>query len=414
MKIKMALFPFLVYFTVCHAQTFNLSGTVKNGAGSGVEGVMVRLGKADIMTTTGADGSFKLTGSSTGAHARTNPGALSNNCPYTLDNNKLFISAREQTQIKVSVYDCNGKLLLSQSAVTVSGDQAIALPRFANGMHIYRIFMNTSQYTFKSVTETATDRTLGSSGNMATAARQAKATAQVDDALLFTKAGYQLYRLPVTKTDASGLQATMVALVTGTVADGEGNSYQTVQFGKKVWTIDNFRATKYNDKSAISGYYFYQNATDDASKKKWGALYSGDVAKSSKLAPSGWHVATDADWDTLQNYLISSGYNYDGALTENKIAKSMATTTDWQTSKETGAVGNDATKNNGSGFSAVPGGLRNYDGSFFDQKVIGYFWSSTQKDATYTYYRIIYYTNFDLYKSYRINSNACSIRLVKN
>jgi uncharacterized protein (TIGR02145 family) len=416
MKMRIAIFTLLASVAICTAQAVNISGVVKNSAGNGIDGAMVRLGKADLSTTTGSDGSFKLTGNLTGIRDRTNPAALHSNLPFILEDNRLIISAKEQTEVTVKVYDCNGRLVLSLGKAASAKDHALALPCFACGIHIYRISMNHNQYTFKSIAGIAANRTHRPSWSMIAPARQTNAAALVDDALLFTKAGYQLYRLPITKTDTSGIQATMIALVTGTVTDADGNSYQTVQYGKQVWTIENLRATKYNNGSGISqsDYSFYQNATDAAAKKKWGALYSASAALSGKLAPTGWHVSTDADWDTLQNYLIANGYNYDGTTSGNKIAKSMAEKTDWQTFAEAGAIGKDLTKNNTCGFSALPGGTRYFDGTFFDQNVIGYWWTSTARDGTYTWSRLLYYTNFDLYKSYRVNMNSFSIRLVKN
>jgi uncharacterized protein (TIGR02145 family) len=74
---------------------------------------------------------------------------------------------------------------------------------------------------------------------------------------------------------------------------------------------------------------------------KYGVLYNWFALATGKLAPQGWHVPTDADWDTLHNYLIANGYNWDGTTTGNKIAKSMAAQTDWYTGTTTvGAIGN--------------------------------------------------------------------------
>lgn len=62
------------------------------------------------------------------------------------------------------------------------------------------------------------------------------------------------------------------------------------------------------------------------------------------------------DWETLKTYLIANGYNWDGTTDSNRIAKSMAAETDWLTSTYPGAVGNNLSKNNSSGFSALGGG----------------------------------------------------------
>ncbi len=84
----------------------------------------------------------------------------------------------------------------------------------------------------------------------------------------------------------------------------------------------------------------------------------------------------DAEWTKLENYLIANGYNYDGTTTGNKIAKSMAATTYWNSYANAGAIGNILPANNSSGFSALPGGYRGNEGSFFNIGNTGVWWSS--------------------------------------
>jgi len=40
--------------------------------------------------------------------------------------------------------------------------------------------------------------------------------------------------------------------------------------------------------------------------------------------PSGWYLPGDTEWKQLEDYLITNGYNYDGTIVDNKIAKAMA------------------------------------------------------------------------------------------
>jgi uncharacterized protein (TIGR02145 family) len=417
MKMRIATIAFLASAVVFHAQAINISGVVKNSEGSGIEGVTVRLGKTDMATTTGSGGSFRLTDNATYVKHQPHFTTFGGDCPFILKDNRLyFLSAAQMAEVKVLVFDCHGRLLFTQRKVASSMDHSITLPDFGSGIHIYHISMNNEQYTLKIVTATAITRGTGSSREELVVAKQAKVTAQINDALLFTKEGYQLFRCAVTKSDTSGIQATMSPLITGTVTDAEGNVYQTVKIGNQEWTTENLRATKYNDNTGIgSSYHFYNNVTDAAAKKKWGALYTWDAVKTGKLAPTGWHVATDAEWDTLQNYLIAHGYNYDGTLSGNKIAKSMCTKTDWPSdSLDTGAVGNDASKNNASGFSVIPAGYRYYDGAFRDQGNIGYFWTATEQDASYSLYRYLWYVDPFLSNGYRVKTIECSVRIVRH
>jgi uncharacterized protein (TIGR02145 family) len=194
----------------------------------------------------------------------------------------------------------------------------------------------------------------------------------------------------------------------GTIKDADGNVYKTVKIGKQVWMAENLRTTRFNDGSAIPqvmdghewenlaspGYCYYNNTSDSALIKKYGALYNWFTVKTGKLAPAGWRVPTDKDWNILQNYLINHGYNYDGTKSENRIAKSLAAQTDWSITtgkvSDTGSIGDDLTKNNRSGFSAFPSGYRSIDGKFTSEKMTERWsecdwWSSTAVDSINSY-----------------------------
>ena len=108
-----------------------------------------------------------------------------------------------------------------------------------------------------------------------------------------------------------------------------------------------------------------------------------------ELAPEGWHVPSDAEWTTLEEYLITNGYNYDGTTTGNKIAKAMASNTGWNNSNDTGAIGNDQSSNNSSGFNAFPDGARNNYGEFYDEGYVINFWSSLGDDTDVSWTRAL-------------------------
>ena len=116
-----------------------------------------------------------------------------------------------------------------------------------------------------------------------------------------------------------------------------------------------------------------------------------------EFAPEGWHVPSDAEWTTLEEYLIASGYNYDGTTTGNKIAKAMASTTGWNSSGEQGAPGNNQSLNNSSGFNAFPEGYRGYweQGSFVNNSNQALFWSSSSfNDVLGWYFRLSFQFEF--------------------
>ena len=186
--------------------------------------------------------------------------------------------------------------------------------------------------------------------------------------------------------------------------DADGNVYHTITIGTQTWMVENLKTTKYNDGTAIPNvidntewtnlitpaYCWYSN--DAATyKNSHGALYNWYTVNTAKLAPLGWHVPTDAEWTTLENFLIANGYNYDGTTTENKIAKSLSTTTGWSASTDIGDVGNDPSSNNSSGFSGFPGGCRFTDGTFNYFGTSERWWSSTQFDSNDAWNRNLYH-----------------------
>jgi uncharacterized protein (TIGR02145 family) len=212
-----------------------------------------------------------------------------------------------------------------------------------------------------------------------------------------------------------------------TITDADGNVYHTVTIGTQTWTIENLKTTKYNDSTPIPnvtdnvswinlstpGYCWYNNNASTY-KNTYGALYNWYAVNTGKLAPAGWHVSTVAEWDTLQNYLIAHGYNYDNTTTGNKIAKAMAAQTTWSTFDTIGTIGNNLSTNNRSGFSAIPAGCRIYNGSFYSIGLNGVWWNATEINASDAYYCYLIYYYGNLFRSSNVKSSGFSVRLVRD
>ena len=139
-----------------------------------------------------------------------------------------------------------------------------------------------------------------------------------------------------------------------------------------------------------------------------------DESLRKEFAPEGWHVPTDAEWTTLENYLITNGYNYDQTTTGNKIAKAMASTTGWNSSSSSGSPGNDQSLNNSSGFNAFPEGFRFKNGSFFDEGGYAFFWSSTEANTYYAWFRSLNINSSNLFRSSDFKLGGFSVRFVRD
>jgi uncharacterized protein (TIGR02145 family) len=224
----------------------------------------------------------------------------------------------------------------------------------------------------------------------------------------------------------------------------DGNNYEVVIIGNQIWMAENLTylpvvhsnsefTNQGNSSQPGYGVYGYDgsdvpSAKSQANYTNYGVLYNWwaamDGAGSSSsnpsgvqgVCPTGWHLPSDDEWTTLENYLIANGYNYDGTTTGNNIAKSLASTSGWFSSSTTGAVGNTdyPSKRNATGFTALPGGHRNDDGAFYNFEYFGLWWSATEDDATNAWGRSLFYGYSFVKRNYYRKKYGFSVRCVKD
>ncbi|MDC3132586.1 fibrobacter succinogenes major paralogous domain-containing protein [Flavobacteriaceae bacterium] len=215
---------------------------------------------------------------------------------------------------------------------------------------------------------------------------------------------------------------------------GTPSETPSLSYGEQEWTVENADITSYRDgtpipevtdetewASLVTGAWAFCN--NDSTKGKlynWYAIMGihdaaslSDPSLRKEFAPEGFHVPTDTEWTTLENYLIANGYNYDGTTTENKIAKAMASTTGWVSSTELGAPGNDQSLNNSSGFNALPEGGRSSNGPFYGEGDRVPFWSSTEYNTNDSWGRMVDNSS-DLYIAAGSKRLGFSVRFVRD
>jgi len=201
-------------------------------------------------------------------------------------------------------------------------------------------------------------------------------------------------------------------------------TYKWVKIGNQVWMAENLAYTGsdikhkqgvtewMNTNAGYNGWCYYNN--DTANGAKYGVLYQWEAAK--KACPSGWHLPTQAEWKQLISYLTDNGYSYDGYNGVSDIAKSIATSTGWKASNTEGAVGNsDYPKvQNKTGFSALPAGRRDEDGTFKWLTTDAFWWTSSEFATPSAYYHTI--NNVQPYETYSNANEGCgfSVRCVKD
>ena len=406
----------------CAAQSINIRGTIQDNAGVGIAEATVKLEVANISTVSGSDGSFTLTGNPTEIIGKENMFSKAVN-PIRFQKDRLELSLSENTLFTISVYDVRGRQIFRNATIFNAGSHIISSYPNTVGLNLYKITIGQNVYTVKSLpfgTFAGKARPLRSGCDGRSFSKRAKAKVVISDVIFITKEGRISSRDSINTYDTSGIVVKMVPNVQN-VTDADGNVYQSVRIGNQVWTVVNLKTTKYNDSTPIpnvtdatvwsncttGAYSYYDN--NDSNKSKYGALYNWYAVATGKLAPKGWHVPTDAEWDTLQNYLIGNGYNWDGTTSGDKIAKAMAAKTDWYPSDDVGNLGNNPGSNNNTWFSALPGGYRFDDGFFRNQSLSGFWWSATESLASRAFGRNLYYGNEGLGRDGNVKPNGFSI-----
>ena len=207
-----------------------------------------------------------------------------------------------------------------------------------------------------------------------------------------------------------------------TLIDQDGNPYEFKNYGTQIWTLSNAEVVSYSDGTPIpqvtdatewsnltTGAWCYFG--NDSSK---GKLYNGyavlgihdndPTTPNKKLAPLGWEVPSDDDWVKLKDFLISNGFNFDGTTSGNKIAKSVSSTSGWNTYGDLapGSVGLNQELNNSAKLNIYPSGYREVNhpqGDFFNYGGATQIWSSSshsqdlQNSISYAYHSISFNTS---------------------
>jgi uncharacterized protein (TIGR02145 family) len=195
----------------------------------------------------------------------------------------------------------------------------------------------------------------------------------------------------------------------GTFTDVEGTIYKTVKIGNQIWMAENLNVSHYSNgdlipqiesKSewanlTIGAWCYYNN--DPENGAIYGKLYNWYAVNDTRgLAPAGWHIPSDEDWQTLTNYLGGE------SIAVNKLIE--VGTAHWN-EPNTWAT-------NETGFSALPGGYRFSDGTCDDIGKAGYWCACTEYSSTDSWSRKL--DESVLFRGICSKKVGRSIRLVKD
>lgn len=240
------------------------------------------------------------------------------------------------------------------------------------------------------------------------------------------------------------LSTTMLAQQYGILKDTrDGKIYKTVKIGNQVWMADNLDVSKFRNGDLIlhaktskewekagknkqpAWCYFEYDSNNlifvESISKNIGKLYNWYAVNDPRgIAPLGWHVPTEKEWESLTNFLgknagtkLKNTFGWMSLKGDENSDKDCLTCIDWSESvknkvtcktckgtrrKTSSKLLTDLDQlTNRSGFSAIPGGHRSNDGFFFPFQTAHYWGSTLMKgNSNFATSFMIYINNHNL------------------
>jgi uncharacterized protein (TIGR02145 family) len=188
------------------------------------------------------------------------------------------------------------------------------------------------------------------------------------------------------------------------ITDIDGNIYNTVLIGSQCWMKENLKTTTYQSGTAIpnvtnssawenlttGAYSWYDN--DVNWKDKYGALYNWHaVVDPSGLCPDEWHVPDYNEWFTLVIFIGGSSSPNGNKLKSCRQVNSPLGGDCNTTEHPVWAQDNTHYGTDDYGFSGLPGGSRNSNGTFYNFGLLGIWWSSAEYSSDDAWGRSLFY-----------------------
>ncbi len=196
---------------------------------------------------------------------------------------------------------------------------------------------------------------------------------------------------------------------------------ETVTIGTQVWMKTNLDVSTYRNGDPIpevkdsvtwanltTGAWCYYN-NDPENGKTYGKLYNWYAVNDPRgLAPEGWHIPGNKEWNTLILWIDPSADTTELIPVSTSAGGAM---------KEPGTIywldpNQDAT--NSSGFTGLPGGVRGYERGFASIGKACSLWSITENDIATAWIYGILSRSGNISRFYTNKHSGFYIRCVKN
>jgi uncharacterized protein (TIGR02145 family) len=209
-------------------------------------------------------------------------------------------------------------------------------------------------------------------------------------------------------------------MIGGTAKEGSAN-LPSVTISTQIWSSKNLDVATYRNGDPIpqvtdptqwanltTGAWCWYNNDSATYAATYGRLYNWYAVNDPRgLAPQGWHVPNEADWNKLVKYLdAAADTTCQGCIQSTVAGGAMKSTTGW-ISPNTGAT-------NSSGFAGLPGGARYDDGTFDAVGYYGVWWSASEYVTTSAWARALGYNVSHVGRYYYLKTIGFSVRVVRD
>jgi uncharacterized protein (TIGR02145 family) len=194
-----------------------------------------------------------------------------------------------------------------------------------------------------------------------------------------------------------------------------------IAIGSQIWSLKNLDVTKYRNgdpipkvtdplvwKTLTTGAWCWYDNDSATYGATYGKLYNWYAVNDPRgLAPEGWHIPSASDWSRLIRHVDSTADTTCVLCRPSLTAgAALKNTSGWLF--QVGIV------TNSSGFTALPGGIRSYEGVFLGAGEGTTWWSSGQFDALNGWYRNLTNSNNSIGYYQNTKTTGFSVRVVKD
>jgi uncharacterized protein (TIGR02145 family) len=216
---------------------------------------------------------------------------------------------------------------------------------------------------------------------------------------------------------------------TGSFTDTRDNqTYNTVTIGSQTWMAENLNYNESSDSKCHSN--------NESTCTTYGRLYkwvtamalpancettscSSEISpKHRGICPAGWHIPSSSDWDVLIEYVHAAyGQTYSGDYSSTTAGKYLKATSGWNNYIDQNSWNSAVRSGNGEdkyGFTALPGGHGDPDGSFYGVGNHGFWWSTSEGSSSGVSCRSMRYNDEYVGVNNVVKSRLYSVRCIQN